>query len=343
MSEQLDTKALRGRYNAIKRDALSRTDDPWRVNDDPDGFVRVHQGYALTCRLVADTMRQPVAEFLVAMHNAAPLLLDAAEERDALRARVAALQAEVDACGDIIGQPHGATHGHAEILEETIKEHQADNVRLAARVAELESWKSVLLSEYTTRDLQYEAVRDDLRKSSARVAELERDELKWTETCNDLRAQLDASRYAERHDAALKRAHAAEARVAELELENSRLSTPLRPIVDRIHRALGCSELSDDESLPEMVETWVREHREKIAELEREVERVREAHDLDAKALALRERIPAIVEALDAEIANALSTNERLACAQAGGAPFAPEYFDGLAKAIDIVKEAARG
>lgn len=138
MSEQLDTKALRGRYNAIKRDALSRTDDPWRVNDDPDGFVRVHQGYALTCRLVADTMRQPVAEFVVAMHNAAPLLLDAAEERDALRARVAALQAEVDACGDIIGQPHGCTFGHAEIIEETIKEHQADNVRLAARVAELE-------------------------------------------------------------------------------------------------------------------------------------------------------------------------------------------------------------
>lgn len=138
MSEQLDPKALRGRYNAIKRDALSRTDDPWRVNDDPDGFVRVHQGYALTCRLVADTMRQPVAEFVVAMHNAAPLLLDAAEERDALRARVAALQAEVDACGDIIGQPHGCTFGHAEIIEETINEHRADNVRLAARVAELE-------------------------------------------------------------------------------------------------------------------------------------------------------------------------------------------------------------
>ena len=119
---------------------------------------------------------------------------------ETLRARVAALQAEVDACGDIIGQPHGATHGHAEIIEETIKEHQASNVRLAARVAELE-------------------------------------------------------------------------------LENSRLRTPLRPIVDRIHKALGCAEQSDDESLPEMVETLVREHREKIAELEREVERAQAVSD----------------------------------------------------------------
>lgn len=59
-------------------------------------------------------------------------------DRDRLAARVAALQAEVDACGDIIGQEHGATFGHAEIIEETIKEHQADNVKLAARVAELE-------------------------------------------------------------------------------------------------------------------------------------------------------------------------------------------------------------
>lgn len=60
------------------------------------------------------------------------------EERDALRARVTAPQAEVDACGDIIGQEHGATFGHAEIIEEAIREHQADNVRLDARVAELE-------------------------------------------------------------------------------------------------------------------------------------------------------------------------------------------------------------
>lgn len=66
------------------------------------------------------------------------------------------------------------------------------------------------------------------------------------------------------------------ARVAQLEAENARLRTPLRPIVDRIHRAMGCSEHSDDESLPEMVETWVREHREKVAELERENARAKE-------------------------------------------------------------------
>ena len=87
MTNRVDVAALRARYNAIKRDALSKTDYPWRVNDDPDGFVRVHQGYAFECRLIADTMRQPVAEFLVAMHNAAPALLDEVER---LRAEVEA-------------------------------------------------------------------------------------------------------------------------------------------------------------------------------------------------------------------------------------------------------------
>lgn len=56
-----------------------------------------------------------------------------------LRTRVAALQAEVDACGQIIGQPPGATGGHAEIIEATIARHQKRGEQLEARVAELEA------------------------------------------------------------------------------------------------------------------------------------------------------------------------------------------------------------
>ncbi len=57
-------------------------------------------------------------------------LLAAAGERDALRA-------EVDACGAIIGQPPGAKGGHAEIIDATIKEHQAANAKLRAEVERL--------------------------------------------------------------------------------------------------------------------------------------------------------------------------------------------------------------
>ncbi len=66
----------------------------------------------------------------------------------------------------------------------------------------------------------------------ARVAELERGEIKWAETCNDLRMMLDASSYVERHDAALKRAHAAEEQVAALQAEVERLRSAERTVID---------------------------------------------------------------------------------------------------------------
>ncbi len=169
-SEQLDLGALR----ALEAKA---TPAPWAPEDCGVYVAASGEDFAAQCRN---------ANLVVALRNAAPALLAAAGERDALRAEVkrrelhmhrmlalvgralegqhvskefggnapedvqglldqafvlhqkhAALQAEVDACGAIIGQPPGAKSGHAEIIDATIKEHQAANAKLHAEVERL--------------------------------------------------------------------------------------------------------------------------------------------------------------------------------------------------------------
>jgi len=79
--------------------------------------------------------------------------------------------------------------------------------------------------------------RDALR---ARVAELERGEIKWAETCDDLRKTLEVSGYVKRHDDAMQRAHAAEARVASLEGEVGRVREALAR--ERFYGHVRCTE-----------------------------------------------------------------------------------------------------
>jgi hypothetical protein len=75
-------------------------------------------------------------------------------EVNALRAQTAALQAEVDACGAIIGQPPGAKGGHAEIIDATIKEHQAANAKLRAEVERLQAALGGLLDRLRPQDFR---------------------------------------------------------------------------------------------------------------------------------------------------------------------------------------------
>jgi hypothetical protein len=66
----------------------------------------------------------------------------------------AALQTEVDACGAIIGQPPGAKGGHAEIIDATIKEHQAANAKLRAEVERLQAALGGLLDRLRPQDFR---------------------------------------------------------------------------------------------------------------------------------------------------------------------------------------------
>ncbi len=91
-------------------------------------------------------------------------------EVNALRAQTAALQAEVDACGAIIGQPPGAKGGHAEIIDATIKEHQAANAKLRAEVERLQAALGGLLDRLRPQDFRGDPRFADAALDCARAA-----------------------------------------------------------------------------------------------------------------------------------------------------------------------------
>lgn len=143
MSEQVDTLALRALMEGATPGQLRarQSDHGGSVETDDEYELAVawlgasSSSCARGSRSRSGAQAFADAKYFAALVNAAPALLD---EVDALRARVAELQAEVDACGEIIGQPPGASRGHAEIIAATIARHQEHGEQLAARVAELE-------------------------------------------------------------------------------------------------------------------------------------------------------------------------------------------------------------
>jgi hypothetical protein len=108
---------------------------------------------------------------------------------------------------------------------------------MGADVERLDLWAGGLVEEPNGSLVRY----SDYATLAARVAELERGELKWIETCKDLRMMLDASQYVERHDAALKRAHAAEEQVAALTREVEGLRARIEHIVAPLRCGEGCT------------------------------------------------------------------------------------------------------
>jgi hypothetical protein len=137
MSDQLDLAALRALCN--ERVALAKEVDAASVRHDHQAAIDARGRKAIVERemlyvfpaiLAAASERAEVATWTERCAEARSVARQWEE-------KCAALQCEVDACGAIIGQPPGATHGHAEIIAATIEEHRAAAGRLSAEVEAL--------------------------------------------------------------------------------------------------------------------------------------------------------------------------------------------------------------